>query len=240
MGARLAKAIDIELIAVDGAGIAEAAEVAPTGSRFAWRGQPVTLPLAGRFNIVNALLVAEAASVVGLTDDEIVAGLESAPQVPGRFEYVDQGQPFAVVVDYSHTPASLAEAIRTAGEVADGRVIAVFGSAGDRDPGKRPLMGAAASTADMLVVTSDNPRSEDPEAIIDEVVAGVTAQNLERDSDRGAAIRLAISLAEPDDIVVIAGKGHENYQIIGDVVRDFDDRVEARAALADVGWESGA
>ena len=146
-------------------------------------------------------------------------------------------------VDYSHTPGSIDAAVESARTLTNGAVRIVFGAAGDRDPGKRPLMGRAASAADVLFVTSDNPRSEDPEVIIDQVVAGIEstpASDVHRISDRAEAIGAAISGAAPGDIVLITGKGHEDYQIIGSTRTDFDDRVEARAALAFSGWEGAA
>lgn len=233
-----------QLIEVDGAALAEAAQLKQQSSTFEWRGLPVALPLGGAFSVTNAALAAEACRLLGISDVDIVRALEHAPQIPGRFESVDAGQPFAVIVDYSHTPASVAIAIESARELTEGRVILVFGAAGDRDPGKRPLMGEAATAADVLYVTSDNPRTEDPDVIIDEVVAGiersVTKSELHRVADREAAIRAAVSGALPGDIVVIAGKGHEDYQIVGTTRRDFDDRVCARAALAELGWESAS
>ena len=143
-----------------------------------------------------------------------------------------------MIVDYSHTPASVVAAVASARDLTDGRVLLVFGAAGDRDPGKRPLMGAAASAADELYITSDNPRSEDPDAIIAQVQAGVTgldAESVRSIADREAAIHAAIEDACEGDVVVIAGKGHEDYQIIGNERRDFDDRVVARAALEQKG-----
>jgi UDP-N-acetylmuramoyl-L-alanyl-D-glutamate--2,6-diaminopimelate ligase len=163
-------------------------------------------------------------------------GLQSAAAVPGRFEPVDAGQPFAVVVDYAHTPDGLTEALRAARIAAPaGRLIVVFGCGGDRDAEKRPLMGAAAAAlADAIVVTSDNPRSEDPAAIIDATVRGVPddyRRNVVTEPDRRAAIAIALSMARPGDVVVVAGKGHERTQTIGTAVVDFDDRVVARELL---------
>ena len=164
-----------------------------------------------------------------------VAGVEG---VPGRFETVDEGQPFTVVVDYSHKPGALEHVLRTARELATGRVLCVFGCGGDRDRGKRPLMGRiAADLADLALVTSDNPRSEDPDAIIDEVVAGAP-DRLEVEPDRRAAIERALEAAGPGDVVVIAGKGHEQGQEIGGTVLPFDDREVAREALRSPGGEA--
>ena len=151
--------------------------------------------------------------------------------VPGRFEPIDEGQPFAVVVDYAHTPDSLATVLRAARDLGEGRVIVVFGAGGDRDRGKRPLMGkVAAELADIAIVTSDNPRSEAPLAIIQDVLQG-TGLDVEIDPDRRSAIARAVSLADDEDVVVIAGKGHEQGQDVGGVVSPFDDREVAREAL---------
>jgi UDP-N-acetylmuramoyl-L-alanyl-D-glutamate--2,6-diaminopimelate ligase len=162
--------------------------------------------------------------------------LAAPPRVPGRFEPVEEGQPFAVVVDYSHKPAALENVLLSARGVAEGRVIVVFGAGGDRDRGKRPLMGEiAARLADLAIVTSDNPRSEDPEAIVEEVLAGARGGNVEREVDRRAAIARAVGLARAGDIVVIAGKGHEQGQeFAGGRKEPFDDVTVAREALAGV------
>ena len=195
------------------------------------------LPLGGSFSVNNALLAAEAAVLLGFAVNDVANALAAAEKVPGRFESVDCGQPFGVVVDYSHTPASIAVAVASARALATGRVIIVFGAGGDRDSGKRPLMGEAAASADLLYVTSDNPRTEDPAKILDEVIAGISERSTVHSViDRSEAISAAISNALPDDIVVIAGKGHENYQIMGTTRTDFDDREHARAALAGLGF----
>jgi UDP-N-acetylmuramoyl-L-alanyl-D-glutamate--2,6-diaminopimelate ligase len=157
--------------------------------------------------------------------------------VPGRLERVDGGRPFTVLVDYAHTPDALVHALTTARELAapDGRVAVVFGCGGDRDAGKRPEMGAAAAAADFVVVTNDNPRSEDPRAIADAAVAGVRAAGAEPvvELDRRAAIGAAIAWAEPGDVVLVAGKGHESGQTIGDETFPFDDRTVARSIIRD-------
>jgi UDP-N-acetylmuramoyl-L-alanyl-D-glutamate--2,6-diaminopimelate ligase len=151
--------------------------------------------------------------------------------VPGRFEAVDEGQPFAVVVDYAHTPGSLDTVLQAARDLGDGRVIVVFGAGGDRDRGKRPLMGSvAAARSDIAIVTSDNPRSEEPLAIIGDVLQGA-GPDVEIDPDRRSAIRRAVALASPGDIVVIAGKGHEQGQEVDGVLHPFDDREVVRDAL---------
>lgn len=242
-GRRLADLADIDVIAVDGAAIADAADLEQTSSRFTWRGRQVDLPLGGRFSVQNAVLAAETCAVLGYDVDSLASAFSDVPPIPGRFESVDAGQPFAVVVDYSHTPASVAAAVASARALTKARVLLVFGAAGDRDPGKRPLMGQAARHADVVYVTSDNPRTEDPELIVDAVVAGVGGGDgpvgaVHRIVDRRRAIGAAIADAREGDVVVIAGKGHEDYQIIGTTRFDFDDRIEARKALADHGWGS--
>jgi UDP-N-acetylmuramoyl-L-alanyl-D-glutamate--2,6-diaminopimelate ligase len=191
----------------------------------------IELRLGGRFNVENALAAAAAARLLGIGDEAIAVGLARVPGVPGRFESVDEGQPFAVIVDYAHKPGALENVLRTARELADGRrVICVFGCGGDRDRGKRPRMGRiAAELADRAILTSDNPRSEDPHAIIDEVLAG--APELEVEPDRAAAIARAIEGAAAGDVVLIAGKGHEQGQAVAGVVHPFDDRVVAREVL---------
>jgi UDP-N-acetylmuramoyl-L-alanyl-D-glutamate--2,6-diaminopimelate ligase len=188
----------------------------------------VHVPLPGRFNVANALGAWAAVRALGVE----VMGLPAAARVPGRFEPVDEGQPFAVLVDYAHTPDSLENVLRAARDLASGRVIAVFGAGGDRDRGKRPLMGEiGARLADVALVTSDNPRSEDPEAIIAEILAGA-GRAVEHDVDRRRSIQRAVALAQPGDVVVIAGKGHEQGQEFeGGRKEPFDDVTVAREAL---------
>ena len=188
------------------------------------------LKLRGAFNVENALGAAAAARVLGVDEDAIRRGIEAVDGVPGRFELVDEGQPFTVIVDYSHKPASLERVLDAARDLARGRVLCVFGCGGDRDREKRPVMGRIGSErADVAIVTSDNPRSEDPLAIIEEIVAG--ASGLEVEPDRHAAIGRAIESAREGDVVVIAGKGHEQGQEIAGVVHPFDDRDVARELL---------
>jgi UDP-N-acetylmuramoyl-L-alanyl-D-glutamate--2,6-diaminopimelate ligase len=195
----------------------------------------IDLKLRGRFNAENALGALAASRLLSIDDDAIVRGLEAVRGVPGRFESVAEGQPFEVIVDYSHKPEALESVLSTARDLTGRRVICVFGCGGDRDRGKRPLMGRIASElADVAIVTSDNPRSEDPQAIIDEVVAGVTGE-VEVEPDRAAAIERAISLAEDGDVVLIAGKGHEQGQEFADRTIPFDDREVARDALRRLG-----
>ncbi len=217
--------------------MATAVTVGVGGSTFTWRGRPVATGLTGAYNVDNALLAAEAALAAGVPADAVVTGLGRAPAVPGRMEVVatpSRGDRCTVLVDYAHTPAALATVLAEARSLAgpDGRVLVVFGCGGDRDAGKRPEMGAVAGTlADLVWVTSDNPRHEDPSAIIGQVVAGVPAGTaLAVEPDRAAAITDAVTAARPADVVVVAGKGHETYQQIGDDRRPFDDRLVASAA----------
>ena len=189
----------------------------------------VELKLRGRFNVENALAATAAARAVGIPDDTIKRGLEAVERVPGRFDAVDEGQPFTVLVDYAHTPGALESALESARELATGRVICVFGAGGDRDRAKRPLMGKVVTElADIALVTSDNPRSEDPAAIAEEVVDGL---DLDVELDRRRAITRAVEAAQPGDVVVIAGKGHEQGQEIAEEKLPFDDREVAREAL---------
>lgn len=209
-------------------------EVGSAHSRFRWRGLPISLPLGGRFNVSNALAAATAALRLGIDPGTIVAGLAAAPVVPGRFEPVDEGQPFTVLVDFSHKPGALSGALDAAREAAGrGRVILVFGAGGDRDATKRQEMGAVAGRlSDVVFLTSDNPRGEDPLAIIEAVRAGVPeGADCTVEPDRATAIALAIGEARAGDVVVIAGKGHEVEQIVGDRTFPFDDREVARTAL---------
>jgi UDP-N-acetylmuramoyl-L-alanyl-D-glutamate--2,6-diaminopimelate ligase len=189
-------------------------------------------PLRGRFNVSNVVGAFAAARVLGVPFNTAVTAIEGAGQVPGRFEPVDEGQGFAVLVDYAHTPDSLENVLAAARQLTDGNLHVVFGCGGDRDRGKRPLMGEiAARLADRVVVTSDNPRSEDPEAIIAEILAGIE-RPVEHNADRRAAILAAVSEAKDGDVVVIAGKGHEQGQEFADGEKlPFDDVTVAREAL---------
>ena len=215
---------------------AERLELTRHGARFVAAGMDVTTPLRGRFNVENVLAAIAAARLVDIDARAIAAGIERLEGVPGRMEAVDEGQSFAVLVDYAHTPASLANALRAARELAGGRVLCVFGCGGDRDRGKRPEMGrVAAELADVAVVTSDNPRGEPPAAIVADVVAGAPAGALEVEPDRRVAIEQAIGLAGEGDVVVVAGKGHEQGQELGGVTLPFDDREVAREALRVLG-----
>jgi UDP-N-acetylmuramoyl-L-alanyl-D-glutamate--2,6-diaminopimelate ligase len=202
----------------------------------------VTTSLVGDFNVSNCLAATATALQAGIDVDAIERGVGSLTSVPGRFEPVDAGQPFTVVVDYAHTPDSLQSSLATARSLGN-RVICVFGCGGDRDRGKRPLMGAvAAKMADYIVVTSDNPRGEDPDAIIGEILAGMTPVRADGPDavivDRTEAIAHALGVARSGDIVVIAGKGHETGQEFADVTVPFDDRDVTGKTLEDLGWAS--
>jgi UDP-N-acetylmuramoyl-L-alanyl-D-glutamate--2,6-diaminopimelate ligase len=204
------------------------------GAEFSVGSTVVRTHLPGHFNVANALGAFAAARELGVSVEDAAAGLARAERVPGRFEPIDEGQDFAVLVDYAHTPDSLENVLRAARRLSDGRVLAVFGAGGDRDRDKRPKMGrAGASLSDLAIVTSDNPRSEDPRAIIAEVLDGIeNGANVEVEPDRRAAIALALRQAQPGDTVVIAGKGHEQGQEFADGRKlPFDDREVARAEL---------
>jgi UDP-N-acetylmuramoyl-L-alanyl-D-glutamate--2,6-diaminopimelate ligase len=220
-------------------GLDDAAELVtgPGASTFTWRGHDVTLAMGGQHNVSNALAAATACGVLGIEPDVIAAGLTRAPAVPGRWELIDEGQDFTVVVDYAHTPDALDQVLGAARAAVapGGRVVVVFGCGGDRDRAKRPQMAEVATRlADVTVLTSDNPRNEDPQAIIHEAAGGAVAgADLVVEPDRASAIGVAIDGARPGDLIVIAGKGHETGQTVGDRVLPFDDREVARARLAD-------
>jgi UDP-N-acetylmuramoyl-L-alanyl-D-glutamate--2,6-diaminopimelate ligase len=206
----------------------------------------IATPLRGRFNVDNVAAAAGCAVALGLPAGAIRAGVAALRSVPGRLEPVDRGQPFAVLVDYAHTEESLAAVLDAVRPLTPGRLAVVFGCGGDRDRGKRPRMGrAAAERADLLYLTSDNPRSEDPAAILREIEAGVAsvqdaparARVIE---DRKAAIAAAIADARPGDAIVVAGKGHETTQTFADRTIAFDDRLVARACLAKIGYDGGS
>jgi UDP-N-acetylmuramoyl-L-alanyl-D-glutamate--2,6-diaminopimelate ligase len=232
-GAELARR---DTVPTDGYSLSDAEELAvgSTSSSFRWRGHPIALPLGGRFNVSNALAAATAAARLGIPEETIARGLSQAPPVPGRFEPVDEGQPFAVLVDYAHKPGALEGVLAAAREAArGGRVILVVGAGGDRDASKRPEMGeVAARLADRVVLTSDNPRGEDPMAIVEDIRAGMPdSADVVTELDRRAAIVGALAGAQSGDVVVIAGKGHEAVQIVGERTIELDDRVVAREAL---------
>jgi UDP-N-acetylmuramoyl-L-alanyl-D-glutamate--2,6-diaminopimelate ligase len=219
-------------------GFEDEAEIRPDGlegGRFRAGGIELETRLRGRFNVENVLAAVAVALLLDVPDEAIAEGIARVDGVPGRFETVDEGQPFTVVVDYSHKPGALENVLRAARDLATGRVLCVFGCGGDRDRTKRPLMGRiAADLADLAIVTSDNPRSEDPAAIIEEVLAGAP-DRLEVEPDRRAAIERALEAAETGDVVVIAGKGHEQGQEVSGTVLPFDDREVAREALRSLG-----
>ncbi len=212
-------------------------QVTPTGLQFRLvlpeaSPVPVRLRLVGGFNLHNALAAAACGWGLGIATGQIVAGLEQLSAVPGRFERIDKGQDFTVIVDYAHTPDALENVLESARALQADRLICVFGCGGDRDRGKRPEMGRIATAlADFTIITSDNPRSEVPYVIIDEIVAGATGDTYSVEADRRQAIFTAVEQCRPGDILVIAGKGHESYQIIGDKTIPFDDREVVREAL---------
>lgn len=208
------------------------------GTNFRWRGQRLRVPLAGTFNLENALAALTVAGELGVAPADAAEGLEQTPPVPGRFEVIDAGQSFVVAVDFAHTPDGLQQLLGAGRVLAGaGKVILVFGAGGERDRSKRPEMGeVAVSGADRIILTSDNPRGEDPLVIIEEVTAGMhDATDLAVEPDRRAAIRAALAAAAPGDVVLVAGKGHETHQIIGDRTLPFDDRVVVREELGELG-----
>jgi UDP-N-acetylmuramoyl-L-alanyl-D-glutamate--2,6-diaminopimelate ligase len=211
-------------------------DLGPTRSAFTWRGSRTSVGMGGAFNVANALAALNAVVACGVSVPDAVAALGGARPVPGRFEPIDNDRGLAVVVDYAHTPEGLGAVLEAARAGVAGRVVVVFGCGGDRDPDKRGPMGAvAARLSDLVVVTSDNPRSEDPAAIISAVIAGIPEPDrarVVREPDRRAAIGLALDEARPGDVVVIAGKGHEATQDFGPAgVVAFDDRVVAGELL---------
>lgn len=201
-------------------------------STFRWRGRTIELALAGAFNVANAVTAAETAVALGHPPGAVAEALATIPGVPGRVETIDQGQPFAVIVDYAHTHEALAGVLEAARELTTGSLIVVFGAGGNRDRDKRPLMGAVArGLADRVVVTSDNPRDERPSDIISAIVSGMAEPPDLVEVDRRRAIGAAFDMAGPGDLVLLAGKGHETTQTIGSQVSSFDDRVVAREEL---------
>ncbi len=205
----------------------------PWGSTFRWQDTEFRVPLAGSHNASNALVAAAVLTSLGVDASVASAGIAETPAVPGRFERVDHPGPISAVVDYAHTPDALEAVLRAARERTVGDVIVVFGCGGDRDATKRPIMGrVAAELGDLVILTTDNPRSESPAAIIEDVKRGVSSpEAVLVVPDRAEAIAEAVARARPEDLVVIAGKGHETTQIIGERVLDFDDRSEARRAM---------
>ncbi|MEX2295553.1 MAG: UDP-N-acetylmuramoyl-L-alanyl-D-glutamate--2,6-diaminopimelate ligase [Gemmatimonadota bacterium] len=217
--------------------VAENVDLTGEGSRFRVRwgedDAAVSLPLLGRFNIENAVAALGAGLLMGVSLDEGAAALADAPPPLGRLE-VTVREPVPVILDYAHTPDALRRVLETLRPLYPGRLILVFGAGGDRDRAKRPEMGkVAVAGADVLIVTSDNPRTEDPEAIIAEILAGMVGATYERITDRRKAIARALEVAEPGDAILLAGKGHETYQVIGTEKRPFDERKVVRELLDD-------
>ena len=209
----------------------EGLELGPRGSSFTAAGIGIETPLLGIFNVENVLGAVAAATLLDVEDGAIAEGVRAVRGVPGRFEAVDEGQDFAVVVDYAHKPGALAAALQASRQLGEGRLTVVFGAGGDRDRTKRAEMGRVAKKlADRVIVTNDNPRSEEPIAIVEEILQG-TGTDVEVDLDRRSAIATAIERAEEGDVVLIAGKGHEQGQEIGGELHPFDDRDVARATL---------
>jgi UDP-N-acetylmuramoyl-L-alanyl-D-glutamate--2,6-diaminopimelate ligase len=241
-GARLAGEMDVTTVSVEGEADLRAVDVRPglEGTDFAVVDRGGTRldlrsPLRGRFNVANAVAAVAVARALGVGDAAIAAALRTAAPVPGRLQPVEEGQGFAVLVDYAHKPGALESVLDAARDLTRGRVIVVFGAGGDRDRGKRPIMGEVAGRlADEVVITSDNPRSEDPDAIVAEIVAGVGVgrEKVRVEPDRRAAIELAVSLARDGDVLLVAGKGHEQGQeLAGGRKIPFDDVAVAREAL---------
>ncbi len=216
--------------------VADDVELTGEGSRFRVRcggdDVVVSLPLLGRFNVENALAAVGTALLMGMSLEDAALALTDAPQPRGRLE-VTVREPVPVILDYAHTPHALERALETVRPLYPGRLVLVFGAGGDRDRGKRPEMGGAAVRgADLIIVTSDNPRTEDPETIIDEIESGMGGASFERIADRREAIARALEVARPGDAVLLAGKGHETYQIIGTDRRPFDEREVVRNILS--------
>jgi UDP-N-acetylmuramoyl-L-alanyl-D-glutamate--2,6-diaminopimelate ligase len=235
-GRRLVERPRVRTIAFSRADLVDV-EVSTAEHHYVWRGRSVRCPLGGAVNVMNSLAAATVTDALGVDTSTIADALAAVAPVPGRMERIDEGQDFTVFVDYAHTPDGLSAVLRSLRESnLDGRIVVVFGCGGDRDKAKRPLMGeVAVGLADEVLITSDNPRSEDPQAIIASIVAGVPDHLRHRlvgvIADRRAAIAAAIDRARPGDVVLVAGKGHETTQTIGDVVLPFDDREVARELL---------
>lgn len=252
-GIEMARAFDGRLIRVGRGGdvVASAPRTKNGGTEFEletpWGSATVAAPVVGVFNVENAAIAASAALAAGLDFAEVVGGLGELEPVPGRFEIVSDDSPVLVIVDYAHTPDGISKVIAAARDLGRRKLIALIGAGGDRDRAKRPLMGAAVSAADLAVITSDNPRSEDPEEIAKEVLEGVALESdVIFDVDRRSAIQRAVDEAESGDVVLILGRGHEPMQEIDGILQPFDDRAVARTALAnrrmsaDSGLESGS
>ncbi len=229
--------IDSASVPTVGFGMTDVTEMdlRPNGSDFVWNGRRMSIAMGGSFNVVNAVGAAVCAEALGIDTDAIVEGINRAGTVPGRFEPIDEGQAFSVIVDFAHTPDGLARVLAAARSTTSrrGRVLVVFGCGGDRDREKRSLMGeAAARLADVAIITNDNPRSEDPREIASEILEGALGTAaIDIELDRAVAIGRILGLASDGDVVIIAGKGHETGQDLGGVVTPFDDRSVARAWL---------
>lgn len=229
-------------------GLGEGADIRAKNVKVSWEGisfevdgRTIRAQLRGSFNVENCLAAFAAARVLGIDVEATIRGIADLRGVPGRFEPVDEGQGFAVLVDYAHTPDGVENVLRSARPLTDERVIVVLGCGGDRDRGKRPLMGKAATTlADVTIITSDNPRTENPESIIAEIVPGARegGGSFETEVDRRLAIRRAVELAHDGDVVVIAGKGHETGQQFADRTIPFDDRLVAAEEIREIGGSS--
>jgi UDP-N-acetylmuramoyl-L-alanyl-D-glutamate--2,6-diaminopimelate ligase len=207
--------------------------VTPMGTR------TVSFKLPGRFNLSNALAAAAGGMACGVDLDNVVTGLENVQPVPGRLNPIDCGQPFGLYVDFAHTPDAIARLCQTTREFTNKKLLLLFGCGGDRDKGKRPLMGEAATTnADYVVVTSDNPRSEEPESIIEDIKPGLKGKGFKIEVDRKKAIAAVLKKAKKGDVVLLAGKGAESYQEVKGVRQPFSDIEEARAVLAEMGFSS--
>lgn len=231
-GRLLVDAAQIPMIPV-GLAAASDLEISTTGTSLRWRDRSVVVPMHGRHNVMNALLAAEACVALGVDPDAVARGLADLPVVPGRFQTVEVPGGGTAVVDYAHTPDALDAVLEACRELAGarGRVTVVFGCGGDRDRSKRPQMGRVASSgADRVVVTSDNPRSEDPRDIVEEILGGVEGP-VEVIEDRAEAIREALDGVGPDDVVLVAGKGHEQGQVFADRTEPFDDLAVVRSVL---------
>ena len=237
-GRELAGSFPGDLLTVGAVGDVSVSGLTPMtgGSRFTistpWGRTELTAPVLGDFNVSNLAVAAGCCLAVGVDFDEVAAGMSRVAGVPGRFEIVSGTDPIVVIVDYAHTPEGVARAVETARTLTDGRVIGLIGAGGDRDRAKRPAMGAAIAGSDLAVITSDNPRSEPPQAIVDAVVSGVP-ESSERliEVDRRRAIDVAIDAAEDGDVVLVLGRGHEPFQQIAGQKIPFDDRELATAAL---------
>ncbi len=239
VGEKIARTFHGSVLSVGSKGEIRHADIVPTPQGTSlrlitpWGSAELMVPVVGFFNVDNAVLGAACSLAAGVGFDEVVAGLQSLQGVPGRFEVVSGDDSVRVIVDYAHTPEGISVAIATARGLGGRRVIALIGAGGDRDQAKRPLMGSAVSRADMAVVTTDNPRSEDPQAIADAVVSGLDPSTESiLDLDRSSAISRAINEADDGDIVLILGRGHESHQEIAGELRPFDDRKVARGALS--------